>query len=111
MHGEYLDSNVFGDGLLSADEKKQMKGVPWTMPVAMIEELHKAHPDCLIIPEWASSAYPTVSAPYSSPNLGQLGTDPTPRRIWPKAFRAVAVNMPLIERYWEDYFAGVQGAT
>ncbi len=105
----YLDSNVFGDGLLSAEQKKEMKGVPWTMPVAMIEKLQKSHPECLIIPEWSGSSYYAVSAPYSSPNLGQLGTDPVTRQIWPKAFRAVAVSNSLIERHWEDYLAAVQG--
>ena len=105
----YLDSNVFGDGLLPAEQKKQLKGVPWTMPVAMIEKLHEAHPECLIIPEWAGSAYYAVSAPYSSQNLGQLGTDATTRRIWPKAFRVVASSRDLIERHWEDYLAGVSG--
>jgi len=75
----------------------------------MIDALLKAHPDCLIIPEWSYSSYYAVSAPYSSPNLGQLGTDPTTRQIWPKAFRAVAVSNSLIERHWEDYLAGVAG--
>jgi hypothetical protein len=105
----YLDSNVFGDGLLSAEQKKELKGVPWTMPVAMIEKLQKSHPDCLIIPEWSGSSSYAVSAPYSSPNLGQLGTDPVTRQIWPKAFRTVAVNNSLIERHWDDYLAAVQG--
>jgi HEAT repeat protein len=50
-----------------------------------------------------------VSAPYSSPNLGQLGTDPVTRQIWPKAFRSVAVSNSLIERHWEDYLSAVQG--
>jgi HEAT repeat protein len=31
------------------------------------------------------------------------------RQIWPKAFRAVAVNNSLIELHWEDYLAAVQG--
>ena len=107
----YLDSNVFGDSLLSEEQKKEMKGVPWIMPVAMIEELYRLHPDCLIIPEftWSTAFYYTVSAPYTSPNLGQLGTDATTRRMWPKAFRAALVNRELVERHWEDYLAGVQG--
>ena len=105
----YLDSNVFGDGLLSAEQKTQLKGVPWTMPVAMIEGLQKAHPDCLIIPEWSASSYYAVSTPYSSPNLGQLGIDPLTRQIWPKAFHAVALNRDLVERYWEEYLSRVRG--
>jgi HEAT repeat protein len=105
----YLDSNVFGDGLLSAEQKNEMKGVPWTMPVAMIEGLQKGHPDCLIIPEWSAPSYYAVSAPYSSPNLGQLGIDPLTRRIWPTAFHAVALNRDLVERYWEEYLSRVQG--
>jgi HEAT repeat protein len=104
----YLDSNVFGDGLLSKEEKAKMRGVPWTMPLAMIEQLGRKHPDCLIIPEWADPLYYTCSAPYSSVNLGQLGTDDDSRRIWPGAFRVVSIRMGALEANWEAYLDGVQ---
>jgi hypothetical protein len=104
----YLDSNVFGDGLLSKEEKAKMKGVPWTMPLGMIEQLARKHPDCLIVPEWSDRLYYTCSAPYSSVNLGQLGTDDESRRIWPGAFRVVSIRMGALEANWEAYLDGVQ---
>jgi hypothetical protein len=104
----YLDSNVFGDGLLSKEEKAEMKGVPWTMPTGMIEQLARKHPDCLIIPEWSDRNYYACSAPYSSVNLGQLGTDDESRRIWPQAFRVISIRMGALEANWEAYLSGVQ---
>jgi hypothetical protein len=104
----YLDSNVFGDGLLSKEEKAKMKGVPWTMPLDMIGALSRKHPDCLIVPEWSDRLYYTCSAPYSSVNLGQLGTDDESRRIWPGAFRVVSIRMGALEANWEAYLDGVQ---
>jgi len=105
----YLDSNVFGDGLLSKEDKAKMKGVPWTMPIGMIEQLARKHSDCLIVPEWADRLYYTCSAPYSSANLGQLGTDPLSRRLWPQAFRVISISLGLLEAHWESYVEGVQG--
>jgi hypothetical protein len=104
----YMDSNVFGDGLLSKEEKAKMKGVPWTMPTDMIAQLQRKHPDCLIAPEWSDRLYYTCSAPYSSVNLGQLGTDDDSRRIWPKAFRVVSIRIGALEASWEAYLHGVE---
>jgi HEAT repeat protein len=103
----YLDSNVFGthfDTVLPPSS-----GVPWTMPVAMIKALHERFPDCLIIPEWSSGEYYRYSAPYSSPNLRQMGTDAGTRALYSKAFRVVGVNPGLIETSWDGYLANVQG--
>ena len=47
------DSSVFGDGLLTGEQKIEMRGVPWIMPVGMFEKLAELHPDCLISPEFA----------------------------------------------------------
>ena len=99
----YLDSNVFGDGLLTPEQKKEMRGIPWIMPLGMFEKLAGLHPDCLISPEWAEPDHCRFGAPYSSPNLGQGGTDPLIRRLWPKAFRLVAVSQGLMEKRWEQY--------
>ncbi len=103
----YLDSNVFGEGF---DTKlPPASNVPWTMPVAMIQMLNEKHPDCLIIPEWSNTDYFRFSAPYSSPNLRQLGTDPSVRDRWSSAFGVTAVNTQLIEDNWDAYLRNVQG--
>ena len=104
----YLDSNVFGDGLLTPEQKKELRGIPWIMPVGMFEKLAGLHPDCLISPEWADRDHGRFGAPYSSPNLGQGGTDPLTRRLWPKAFRLVAVSQGLMEKRWEHYADSVE---
>ncbi|MCY3022027.1 MAG: HEAT repeat domain-containing protein [Planctomycetota bacterium] len=104
----YMDSNVFNKDFLSKDEGEQMKSVPWTIPHTVIAKLQKLHPDCLIVPEWSYQLYYTCSAPYSSVNLGQLGTDEETRRIWPKAFRVVSIRMGALEANWEAYLGGVQ---
>jgi hypothetical protein len=101
----YLDSNVFGKSWIKGMEKP--RNVPWTMPVKMIEQLQEQFPQCLIIPEWSSRDYYRFSAPYSSVNLRQRGTDDTTRAIWPEAFRIVSVNRGILEEYWNDYVRNV----
>jgi HEAT repeat protein len=103
----YLDSNVFGEGF---DTKlPPASNVPWTMPLSMIQQLNERHPDCLVIPEWSTPDYYLFSAPYSSPNLRQLGTDPGLRVRYPDAFGVTAVNLQLMEDYWDIYLRNVQG--
>lgn len=103
----YLDSNVFGEGF---DTKLPPKNnVPWVMPSSMLQQLTASHPDCLVIPEWSSFSDYRFGAPYSSPNLRQLGTDANTRRIYPTAFRVVAVNSALLEECWDSYTQSVQG--
>ena len=104
----YLDSSVFGDGLLTGEQKKELRGVPWIMPVGMFEKLAKLHPDCLISPEFAGRDHYRLGAPYSSPNLGDGGTNPLIRRLWPQAFRLVAVNQRLLEQRWEHFAESVE---
>ncbi len=103
----YMDSNVFGDGF----DTKLPSGhnVPFVLPDKMLQQLTAQHPDCLVIPEWSDSQYYRFAAPYSSPNLRQLGTDSDTRRIYPAAFRVVAVNTQLLEECWDDYTQGVRG--
>lgn len=103
----YLDSNVFGSGFDTVIPAGS--NVPWVMPVSMIQQLQARYPDCLIIPEWSEFDYYRFSAPYSSPNLRQFGTDGNTRQIYPKAFRIVAVNSDLIESNWQDYLWATQG--
>lgn len=105
----YLDSNVFNQ-----DWGKFPAGanVPWTMPTRMIQKLQEAHPDCLVIPEWSDGDYYRWSAPYSSPNIGQLTTnarDPLARAKWPEAFGVVAVETDLLETCFGAYVEGVAG--
>jgi HEAT repeat protein len=98
----YLDSNVFSGG----------ENVPWTMPTAMIRKLQEEHPDCLVIPEWSASDYYRWSAPYSSPNIGQLTTnirDKFARVKWANAFGVVAVESSLLETQFGQYVDGVAG--
>ena len=104
----YLDSSVFGAGLLSATQQKEMRGIPWVMPADMFEKLARLHPDCLISPEWAGRELYRFGAPYSSPNLGDGGTDPLIRRLWPHAFRLVAVCQELLEKRWEHFADSVE---
>ena len=103
----YLDSSVFGDGMLSDEQKKQMRGIPWVMPSRMFEKLARLHPDCLISPEFATRDLYRFGAPYSSPNLNDGGTDPLIRGIWPEAFRLVAVREDLLEKRWEHFVDSV----
>jgi hypothetical protein len=81
----YLDSNVFNADWITPEQKAEMKNVPFLLPVAMMEELHRRHPDVLIIPEWATPREFNVTAPYASPNLGQRGTLPLVRSIYPQS--------------------------
>ena len=89
----YLDSNVFGEDFLSAEQKKSFRGVPFVMPTAMIAALQKQHPDCLIIPEWSNEDYYQFSAPYSSPNSSarsgrrRASESGSPRRSASRRFR------------------------
>lgn len=102
----YIDSNVFGKDWVDLPKEAN---VPWLMPVGMIEALHAKHPDCLIIPEWSGADYHRFSAPYASCNLGQLGTWPVSRKIWPGAFTVIAVSKGLLESKWDTYLTNVQG--
>jgi HEAT repeat protein len=104
----YLDSSVFGDGLLTEAQKKEMHGIPWVMPAGMLEKLTKRHPDCLIAPEFAGRDLYRFGAPYSSPNLGEGGTDPLIRRLWPQAFRLIMSRQDLMEKRWEQYADSVE---
>ncbi len=105
----YLDSNVFNQ-----DWGKFPPGadVPWIMPSRMIQKLNELHPDCLVIPEWSAGDFYRWSAPYSSPNIGQLTTsarDPFARVKWPEAFGVVAVESNLLETFFDTYVNGVAG--
>ena len=105
----YLDSDVFNQdwGKFPRDA-----GVPWTMPTSMIQRLQQAHPDCLVIPEWSSADYYRWSAPYSSPNIGQLTTnarDQFARVKWPEAFGVVAVETGIMETNFATFVDGVAG--
>lgn len=105
----YLDSNVFNQDW---GKHPEGAGVPWTMPVGMIQKLQEAHPDCLIIPEWSNHDYYRWSAPYSSPNIGQLTTnvkDPFARISWPRAFGVVMVTESIMEMNLGTFVDGVGG--
>ena len=104
----YLDSNVFGNDMMTAEQRKELRFIPWIMPITMLGKLAALHPDCLIIPEWSEKIDHTCSAPYSSANLGQGGTSADIRRIWPAAFRVVSVNLSLLEDRWQSYAESVE---
>lgn len=99
----YMDSSVFGPDYLTPEQRKEMRGIDWIMPTMMVEKLTKLHPDCLISPEFSQRDHYRFGAPYSSPNLGDGGTDPAIRHIWPDAFRLVGVRDQLLERRWEHF--------
>ncbi len=103
----YLDSNVFGNDMISEEQRKELRFIPWIMPITMLGKLAALHPDCLIIPEWSEKIDYAYSAPYSSANLGQGGTPADIHRIWPAAFRVVSVNLPLLEDRWQEYAESV----
>jgi len=78
----------------------------------LMQKLQEAHPDCLVIPEWSNGEFYRWSAPYSSPNLGQLTTnarDQFARVKWPKAFGVVAVESGLLETKLGTFVDGVAG--
>ncbi|MGD0090999.1 MAG: HEAT repeat domain-containing protein, partial [Planctomycetota bacterium] len=78
----------------------------------LMQKLQEAHPDCLVIPEWSNGEFYRWSAPYSSPNLGQLTTnarDQFARVKWPKAFGIVAVESGLLETKLGIFVDGVAG--
>lgn len=104
----YLDSSIFGNDFLTGEQQKEKKDIPWVMPKAMFEKLARLHPDCLICPEWADRDNFRFGAPYKSPNLGQSGTDPLIRRIWPQAFSVVGVSPQLIEQKWDQFAEQVE---
>ena len=104
----YLDSNVFGNDMMTEEQRKELRFIPWIMPATMLGKLAVLHPDCLIIPEWSEKIDYAFSAPYSSANLGQGGTPADIRRIWPTAFRVVSLNLPLLEDRWQSYAESVE---
>ncbi len=104
----YLDSNIFNADWLTPEQKAAMKNVPFTLPVAMMEELNRQFPDVLIIPEWSMPLDYTVTAPYASPNLRQRGTPPDVRAVYPEAFAVVMQNRTALEQNWETYAKQVQ---
>jgi len=78
----------------------------------LMQKLQAAHPDCLVIPEWSNGEFYRWSAPYSSPNIGQLTTnsrDQFARVKWPKAFGVVAVESGLLETKIGTFVDGVAG--
>lgn len=105
----YLDSNVFNTDWLSEEEKSRMKNVPYNMPVSMIRDLHRLHPDVLIIPEWGAPGYYQYSAPYSHVNLRHTGTSPAIRMRQPGAFSVVSNDRGSLRTHWDRYLQGVVG--
>jgi len=119
----YLDSDFLRGGILPSYLR-----IPWVlpasseklepsikrelaqgvMPAEMLEKLAKLHPDCLISPEFSSRDFYRFSAPYSSPNLDDGGTDPVIRGVWPQAFRLVAVNSWQMAKNWEHFADSVE---
>ena len=104
----YLDSDVFGAFNVTEEQKKEVRNIPWVIPSSMLEKLTKLHPDCLISPEFAGQDLYRFSAPYSSPNLSDGGTDPRIRRLSPEAFRLVQVRQDLLEKRWESFVESVE---
>jgi hypothetical protein len=71
----YVDSNHAGGKLL---------------PLEVMTELARRHPDCLFIPQVAGPGYHTVSAPFGDSRGGRLGsTRDTVRQAVPGAFSVV----------------------
>ena len=63
----YLDSNVFGNDMMSEEQRKKLRFIPWIMPIAMLGKLAALHPDCVIIPEWSEKIDYACSAPTAPP--------------------------------------------
>lgn len=103
----YLDSNVFNKDWLTEEQKKEMRGIPYQIPVGMIRALHERHPDVLIIPEWGIPEYFAYSAPYSHENLRQAGTPGGIRLRNPHAFSVVSNNRGLLRTRWDDFLNSV----
>lgn len=100
----YMDSNVFGSGW---GIKVTDRRVPWVMPTAIVEALHKRHPDVLVIPEWENAAYYAYSAPYQSSNLRQMSSNHAVQAVYPRAFSIVSTSANLLEQHWDTYLTTV----
>lgn len=79
------------------------------VPASTMEKLAKLHPDCVIAPEFASRGLYRFCAPYSSPNLGDGGTDPVIRNTWPQAFRLVMTDQSQLLKNWQHFADSVEG--
>ena len=63
----YLDSNVFGNDMMSEEQRKKLRFIPWIMPIAMLGKLAALHPDCVIIPEWSEKIDYACTPPTAPP--------------------------------------------
>jgi HEAT repeat protein len=96
----YLDSNVQGDDW---DVKRTDQRVPFVLPMSILEEVHRRHPDVLIIPEWGLDDYYRICMPYRSPNLRQVGTSSIIHDTYPQAGSAIAIRADLVEERWDEH--------
>ena len=79
----YIDSN-FRHAYAPADND------PRTLPASVMRQLLVKHPDVLLIPEFARTAYYAYTAPYVPVHL--RGLPSLPKRYYPDAFTALAYS-------------------
>lgn len=113
----YIDSNVWPGNNFSGKKIDPATG-GGVMPVEVFIRVVKAHPDCLIIPEFEEGDYWKISAPYSDDNFRPtLGGEI--KNKYPNAFQCLSVysnkwtqeqlnacvaggNIIMFESWWEN---------
>ena len=72
----YIDSNVNGND-------------PNPLDASIIQKVHQAFPDCLLIPEHSTLRYYAYSAPFAELRHGTINTPNAIHQVYPQAFSAI----------------------
>jgi len=102
----YIDTNHFW-----RPRDRSKEGWDWQsrmMPAAVFEELHKRHPDVLLVPEHESLRYWTSTAPYVQPPQWGRKTERDIRLAYPNAFSVISMNdQEHIRQKREEYVEAI----
>ncbi len=99
----YLDSNGLSGFADPKDgSKAKIQGIGG-IPTSMYARALEGHDDVLLIPEWSSPSSYAYSAPYFSPNLGQINMPPLARYIYPDGFPLINTGYHLLQSRWDEY--------
>lgn len=83
----YIDTSVFWKPYPGEKEWKSA-----LLPPDLWRELNRRFPDTLLIPEFASGSAYAHMACYGEADMGDWGTNPVLRAIWPDSFRVIVVE-------------------
>jgi hypothetical protein len=102
----YVDTNFFWRPY--GPEKKWKSG---KLAPDLWKKLLAKYPDCLFIPEFTSIAdYPYVAG-YGEADMGDYGTTPLVRSIWPDAFRVIVIEDADAYEQYDRFVSAVRGRT